>query len=139
MRLADGSSQEEPGSLPPAGRCDIPADWGASLGADFRGRVEFRRRFNKPTGLENGERVFLVVARVDAFGRLSLNGAGAVIIPPGGDETRLEISGILRPHNELVIEVELPRLTDKSAPLPRAAGRQSQPGGLIGEVRLEIG
>ena len=43
------------------GTMTMPADWCGSLGADFLGRVRYRRNFQKPTGLESGERVWLVV------------------------------------------------------------------------------
>ena len=138
VRLADGSSRPEEGTMPPAGRATLPDDWGATLGDDFRGRVEFRRQFNMPTGLSAIDKVFLVVEKIDAFGSLSLNGSTPLSIPPRASETRIQISELLKPTNELVVEVELPRLTDDSQPLPRPPERQSQAGGLIGEVRLEL-
>ncbi len=137
IRMADGSSQNESGNLPPPGRAKMPADWGESLGADFRGRVLYTRTFNRPTGLDEGQRVDLVVEQVDAFGVVSLNGQPLGEVGLSDTAPRFDITALLQPHNELRIEVELPRLTADSAPLVRP-GRENLPGGLIGEVRLEI-
>jgi beta-galactosidase/beta-glucuronidase len=137
MRMPDGSSQDESGDLPPPGRARMPADWGETLGADFRGRVSYNRTFNRPTGLEEGQRVDLVVEQVDAFGAVTLNGQPLGEVRLADAAARFIITSLLQPHNELAIEVELPRLTADSAPLPRP-GREHFPGGLIGEVRLEI-
>ena len=51
-------------SLPAAATMTMPADWAAVRWAPiFLGRVRYRRIFQKPTGLESGERVWLVVER----------------------------------------------------------------------------
>jgi hypothetical protein len=135
--LADGSRRCEPGDLPAPGRITMPADWGPTLGPDFRGRVSYCRRFGCPTGLGAGDRVELVIDRVDAFGCALLNGRPLGEIAAGGQIWRGDITARLMPRNELVIEVELPYLTEESPPLARL-GRDRLPGGLIGEVRLEI-
>lgn len=137
VRLADGSNRAESGDLPAPGRIQLPADWGATLGSDFRGRVAYLRRFGRPTGLDAAGRVELVITRVDAMGSVRLNGQGLGDIPAGGAVWRCDVTARLRPRNELVVEVELPRLTDRSPPLARP-GREGLPGGLIGRVRLEI-
>ena len=56
---------------------------------------------------------------------------------PGREPTRFDVTGVLAERNELVIEVELPPLSyaDEQRLRPERAGL---PGGLIGEVRLEI-
>ena len=36
---ADGTRHESTESLPPRGRVHLPADWGTTLGPEFRGRV----------------------------------------------------------------------------------------------------
>ncbi len=133
----NGKTVVEPGELPPAGRTHLPSDWGESLGRDFRGRVRYTRHFNRPTGLDGSQRVMLVVEQVDALGHISLNGEllGEVL---GQGGARFEVTSRLARHNMLAIEVELPRVTGQSAGLARPAGREDQPGGLVGEVRLEI-
>ena len=135
--LPDGSTQTEPGDLPPGGRLQMPADWGATLGPDFRGRVRYTRGFNWTAGLDPGDRVELVLEQADAFAEVALNGTLLGRMQIGDPATRFEIAALLQPRNELVVIVELPHLTPTSPPLPRR-GRDSLPGGLIGEVRLEI-
>ena len=132
--LPGGSQRRETCDLPAAGRIAVPGDWGATLGADFRGRVAYRRPFGCPTGLAAADRVDLVIERVDAYGRALLNGQSLGEIPAGGCLWRREITAGLRPRNELVVEVELPG----GDPPPARPGREDRPGGLVGEVRLEI-
>lgn len=113
----------------------MPADWGESLGPDFRGRVQYRRRFNRPTGLLPAQRVDLVLAGVDARAKVLLNDRPLLEIPPGGEPARIDVAARLQDRNLLVVEVELPRWEEGVA---RPAGREHLPGGLYGEVRLEI-
>ncbi len=115
----------------------MPSDWSASLGAEFRGRVLYRRRFGCPTGLGRQDRVTLVVDAVDAFGSVALNGQQLGDVPPGAGSSSFLITDLLQRRNDLQIEVELPEL-ERGVSLPRP-GRDKLPGGLIGEVRLEIG
>jgi hypothetical protein len=135
--LADGSTRETAGVLPPPGRVHMPADWGQTLGATFRGRVQYRRDFGCPTGLEAGDRVELVIERVDAFGVVVFNTRSLGQIHAGGEKASFDVTSWLRRRNELLIEVELPEVTSASAPLSRP-GREGLPGGLVGEVRIEI-
>jgi hypothetical protein len=132
--------------LPPGGTVAMPGDWGAILGADFRGLVRFSRRFAQPTGLGAETRVWLVIEEVDwqaavtlnghALGEVRFSGASAegnVMLCPA----RFEIAALLLPRNELTIDVLLPEVAADAPPLVRP-GREGQPGGLIGVVRLEI-
>ncbi len=136
--LADGSTEvtyESP--LPPGGHVEMPADWGATLGEDFRGQVMYQRHFGCPSGLEPSDRVILVIQRIDAFGTVALNGSPIGIVPAGGEPARFDITANLKRRNLLAILVELPRITADSQPLDRP-GRDELPGGLVGEVRLQI-
>ena len=136
--LSDGSTEIEPGDLPPSGRVRLPCDWGDSLGQDFRGQVRFTRHFHRPTGLDQGQAVLLAVEQVDAWARIILNdhflGELRAVASPG----RFDVTNHLRERNELTVDVELPRVSAESTPLSRAVGREGKPGGLVGEVRLEI-
>jgi hypothetical protein len=116
----------------------MPADWGESLGTGFRGRVEYSRCFNRPTGLEPGQRVDLVLEGLDAFGSVALNGQRLGDIDAGAAAVRIDISSLLADRNHLVVEVELPSADDSGNSPQRPAGREHLPGGLYGEVRLEI-
>ena len=136
-RLVDGTSQTIVGPLPAPGETLDPSYWGELLGRDFRGRVRYTRRFNRPTGMAEILRIDLVIEGVDAFGRVILNGQPLGEIPLGLVEFRTEITSRLEPFNRLEIEVELPECDESSLRMPRGS-RDGLPGGLVGEVRLEI-
>lgn len=118
--------------LPEAGLITMPSDWSPIAGPDFRGRVLFTRRFGCPTGIVDDDRVELVVEAVDQRASIELNGQLLGETRWGADPWRLEITDRLRPANELRITVELP-----ADPQDRGE-RTGKPGGVIGEVRLEI-
>ena len=122
----------------PGGRMQMPSDWGESLGNGFRGRVRYQRRFNRPTGLDKGQIVYVSVAAVDCFGEVSLNDTTLGQVVGDRPNQRFVVTEILQSANELSVIVELPRDDPNSDPLLRPAGRENLPGGLIGEVRLEI-
>lgn len=131
---SDAAPRETTAALPPAGKAAMPSDWGATLGRDFRGRVRYRRAFGRPT-LEPGETVILVLEAVDAAAHVSLGGE-----PLGetrGGPARFDVTALLRPRNELTVEVALPAYSPDEEKQIRGA-RAGLPGGLIGEVRLEI-
>lgn len=134
---ADGTIAEQTTDLPPDGKIDIPSDWGPTLGKEFRGRVIYCRRFGQPTGLQANDAVDLVLDRVDCFGRAWLNKTLIGDIPPGGAAARFDIRPLLLPRNELIVEVCFPVVPAGQPPLDRP-GREHLPGGLVGEVRLEI-
>ena len=131
--LASGESQRD--GLAAAGRIQMPADWGEVLGADFHGQVRFTRFFHRPTGLSEIETVRLVVEQVDCRAELTINDH-PLGNQDGTDVGRYDITTLLKPHNNLTIRVELPRDADSTPPRP--TGRLGMPGGIPGEVRLEI-
>lgn len=134
---ADGRVEEEPGELPPQADYRPPADWAAAIGPDFRGRVLFQRYFNKPSGLEVHEQVWLKINGVDPGAAVSLNGqplGHAGCLPPPAE---FHLTPLLADRNELLFLVELPRV-EPGATAPPRYGREQLPGGLIGEVYLEI-
>ena len=117
-------------------RVTVPGDWGESLGGDFCGRARYQRRFNRPTNLTSAERVWLVLEAVDYQADLTLNGhpLGAMrSLQPA----RFDITAALELSNLLTVDVSLPATVFADSTLRRT--RAGQPGGLIGEVRLEIG
>jgi hypothetical protein len=147
--VADGRLQSADDSLPAPGITTLPDNWGTVLGSDFQGTVRFTRRFNCPTGLGAGSRVWLVVDDVDWHATIVLNGQllGAAVCSFAAHSVseqsfltcgaRFDITTDLLPQNVLAITVASPILNSIGNPQARP-GRAGQPGGLIGLVRLEI-
>ena len=133
----DGSVLCTEGEVPPAGTIVMPSDWGGTLGPHFRGRVRYCRRFGRPSGLATADRVELVVEQVDAMGSVELNDRSLGIIAVGQTRWRYDVTSRLQPRNLLCIDVDLPQESPDSPALSRQE-REGLPGGLIGEVRLEI-
>lgn len=114
---------------PGHGKQKLPADWSATLGADFRGTARYTRVFHQPTGLERGQQVWLVVEPGPSALAVKLNDQP---LPPEaagesdeGPFLRFAIGHLLSPTNHLIIDVT-------------HTATASECGGLTGEVRLEI-
>ncbi|MEX2188410.1 MAG: hypothetical protein WD875_16500 [Pirellulales bacterium] len=128
---------ESTDGLPPSGQLQMPADWSELLGREFRGRVEYRRRFGRPTGIDSGRRVWLVCDGADAWAALTLNGQRLGDVDGPAARAEFDITERLQERNEITATVECPRRTDDGQGVDRG-NRTSLPGGLIGETRLEI-
>jgi hypothetical protein len=133
---ADGHYEVVRDDLPTSTRATMPADWSESFGLRFLGRVRYVRTFQKPTGLDAGERVWLVVEppRSQVTARLAERTLGSV--QANGPAGRFDITSLLADRNMLEIVVEHPMLDEQGHPTDAAA--IGLPGGLIGDVRLEI-
>jgi hypothetical protein len=116
-----GYSSPERHLLPPAGRMNVPCRWADGGLAGFAGRVRFRRRFGYPGRIDAYERVWLTFDGADTWAEVALNGA-ALGRHEGEGAFEYEVTNLLRPRNELVVEVEGPAET----------------AGLCGEVALEV-
>jgi hypothetical protein len=114
----------------------MPADWSSAFGAEFRGRVRYHRVFQSPTGLDSGERVWLVVEPPRSRGAVQLNGKPLGDVSWGGPSFRADITDLLQDHNRLEIVVENPTLDGDTS--RNDDSDIHLPGGLIGEVHLEI-
>jgi beta-galactosidase/beta-glucuronidase len=130
----DGTLAEIADPLPPGGRLAMPSDWSKLLGPDFHGRVRHLRRFARPTGLDSGERVWLVCDGAADAATIALNGAPLGAIPGTNQPTRFDVTERLLPRNELVIDVDFP--SAKTA--QQTPTTETNCGGLTGEVQLEI-
>lgn len=122
-----GAAGAVPDGLPEPATIRLPGDWGAAFGDDFRGRVRFCRRFNRPTGLASGDRVWLFLAGVHPRGEVRLNGQ-LLGEADASQPARFLVSVILQVHNELTIDIDVPH----SEEAPRS------PGGILTLVALEI-
>jgi hypothetical protein len=110
--------------LPASGKQTMPADWSSTLGANFRGRVRYLRRFGKPGFTEPYEQLWIVCQQVRSRASVLLN--GEVLGEVSGDQPGIfEVTDKLAFRNMLELVVEH----------PAGAG---EAGGIVGDVRLEI-
>ncbi|HEY7531985.1 MAG TPA: hypothetical protein VH681_04275 [Nitrospiraceae bacterium] len=114
----------------------MPSDWGDALGRDFLGCVRYRRRFHAPTNLTPQDFVWLVVEPPRSVGTVELNGHYLGNVEYDQPEGRFEVMSLLREANELLVYVSHPAL-DPDGNRPQQ-DYVNLPGGLVGEVRLEI-
>jgi len=119
----------------PRERYQMPADWCEPLGPDFLGVVRYTRKFNRPTNLSD-DHVWLVVEPPRSCGRVFVNGHELGYVRLGAPAGRFDITALLQDYNAVLIEVEHPELDDDGN--TSDDGSIYVPGGLIGEVRLEI-
>jgi hypothetical protein len=121
--------------VPPRNRATMPADWCAVMEPDFLGVVRYGRTVYRPTNL-SGERVWLVVEPARSLAVVRVNGEVLGRVRFGSELGRFDITPLLVEHNRVEIDVEHPAL-DENQSAPDDDSRLV-PGGLTGEVRLEI-
>ena len=109
------------------------------LPARASGRAIFRRRFNRPTGLDTWERVVLEVDRTIFSGEISVNDTPIGQLQ-SGQFFSADITALLQPSNEIQAEVDSHMAAVQ--PPPSASIYIVDPneplGSPIGEVRLVI-
>lgn len=110
--------------LPTAGTVKFPADWQTILG-DFRGTLQFTRRFNCPTNLEATDKVYLVLDGVGGTAEIKLNQQPVGTVREPDHTARFDVTAALRLHNLLEITINW-------------NGPATELGGLWGPVALEI-
>jgi hypothetical protein len=103
-------------------------------GENFWGRVRYVRTFHAPPGLQFDERVWLVVEPQRTIARVVLVEETLGVVEARGPAQRFDITHRLSPDNRLEIFVDHPAVEDDTT-LDSAT---LAPGGLVGEVRLEI-
>lgn len=113
-------------------RQQMPADWSAALGCDFCGEARYQRFFHRPTGIDAGERVWLVCHGAIDQAVVVLNGKRVGEFAGPSAAARFDVTGLLAPRNELLIDVTF------LATLGDGEPAEDRCGGLTGEVRLEI-
>lgn len=93
-------------TLPPPCFLTLPCRWEEGELADFAGRVRFRRRFGAPTRVGPGEHLWLTFGGTsDARVWLNTDYLGE---HHGAGPFEFEVTGRLRPRNELAVEVDVP-------------------------------
>jgi hypothetical protein len=116
-------------------RSQMPADWCETMGPDFLGVVRYSRKFNRPTNLRD-DRVWLVVEPPRSCCLVRVNRTFIGHVRYGSAAGRFDITDLIEDHNVVDIDVEHPELDDDgNSPND---GSVCTPGGLVGEVRLEI-
>lgn len=107
--------------------------------ASQSGRTAYRRRFNRPSGLDAWESVTLEIDRVLFCGEAALNGTPLGKLQTG-ELFAVDITSLLQDSNELIVEVD-PN-TAAAKPTPSATiyivDPNEPPGSPIGEARLVI-
>jgi glycosyl hydrolase family 2 len=106
----------------------LRAPWDAEWLQEASGAVRCTRHFNRPTGIEGGDRVWLVIEGLNCSAAVSLNDipvGRASRLPIGEPPARFDITPHLQPRNRIAID-----LADPTGDDPLAS---------LGEVRLEIG
>lgn len=102
-----------------SGRIDLPCDRSelaaalatGSSAADplaEKGPITLTRHFHLPTGLEQGDRVWLAVRCIRPVRAARLNGMPLPLAEQGDGSQRAELTGLLSPRNELAIDLPLP-------------------------------
>ncbi|HVU90348.1 MAG TPA: hypothetical protein VHD36_23665 [Pirellulales bacterium] len=137
MALSDGTLTESARDVSEFARLKAPADWAETLGPEFRGRVSYTRRFNRPTNLEPHDRVWLMAEGVDARGNVTIDSRHLGAIDGYALAAEWDVTHLLQASSVLSVDIELPP-TGAGQPPPVRPGRELLAGGLIGEVRLEI-
>ncbi len=123
---AEDSPRTSPASQPaPVHRIRLRhpwQQWATPLG------TRWQRRFNRPSGLGPTQRVWIVVAGIEASGTAALNGQVIGALCGQADRpSAFEVTHLLRPHNQLELELAAPPLAGDS---PR-----STPGKVWIEIR----
>lgn len=109
-----------------AGTVRMPQAWREIFG-DVCGTAQFRRKFHRPTNLESHEHVVLVFTEIRGSGQVLLNGQHVGQFNAAGDAVEIEITSLLKPFNEIAVEISFDPQFEPGAP-----------GGLSGAVALEI-
>lgn len=136
MLRDDGGCERSRDGLPPTARATMPADWSGSLGREFRGRVRYHRVFQWLTALDAGEQAYLVVEPPRSRGIVLLGSEVLGEVVWGGPPGRFHVTHRLRERNRLEVVVDHPVLD--ACRRPDDDDGLQLPGGLVGEVRLEI-
>ena len=106
----------------------LRAPWDVELLEVASGSVRCTRQFNRPTGIEATDRVWLVIEGLTCSAAVSLNETplGTASCSPASDPpARFDITPHLQPRNRIAID-----LADPTGDNPLVC---------LGEVRLEIG
>ena len=102
----------------PAGEIRLPSRWKDAFG-DARGTVRLSRKFNGPTGIEPGDRIWLEVAAGGEAGVL-LNGDWLGHVGPGVI-ARFDVSNRIALHNRTELDLSREEAAASEVPIAEVA------------------
>lgn len=108
--------------------------WQALLEPQAAGHLRLSRSFHAPTRLDPDERVWLVVDGADPHAEVAFNGQLLGTTPGYALAAAWDITQRLSPRNGVELRFHLP--PEASGAL--RPGRYGLPGGILGQVRLEV-
>lgn len=117
---------ERDGTAEPLRFAYIPAEWRELFG-DRAGTAVFRRRFNRPTGLEESDEIWIVFPAVPGEVSFEINGRALSPCELTPERRAYDVTAELQEFNLMEVQV-------KDDP----ASHAGRPGGLCETVYLEI-
>ena len=130
--VCDGPQISDDASVPQSATVKMPGSWLEDLGEDFRGTVRYQRMFNRPTGLTEATNLQLVFQQVVGDAEVYLNDQPLGTIRWPECTSSFDVTNVLEARNQ--IRVEIRALTPDRV----EAGLALPPGGMVGEVQLQI-
>ncbi len=106
-------------------RIRMPASIKESFG-EVSGRILFRRRFQRPTNLDDNERVHIAFDGIGGRAEIAVNGQTLGTVENNSETVSFDMTSLLGPSNELTVDLTISWGVDQS------------PGGLYEPVAIEI-
>jgi beta-galactosidase/beta-glucuronidase len=106
-------------------RIRMPASWQSAFG-NVSGTIRFRRRFQRPTNLDENERVHIAFDGIGGEASIAVNDQPIGSLSDTAETSSFDVTELLLPSNELSVE------------LTHSPGDASTLGGLYKPVALEI-
>lgn len=106
-------------------RVRMPCSIQESFG-NVSGRILFRRRFQKPSNLDDNEQVHIAFDGIGGRAEISVNGQAVGIVVNNPETVSFDMTKLLEPSNELTVELTI------------SDGEDQSPGGLFKPVAVEI-
>ncbi len=110
----------------------MPGSWSADLGEDFQGTVRYQRMFNRPTGITQETTLRLVFQQIVGDADVHLNDEllGTILWP--NQTGSFDVTDRMNPRNQIRVDIQALR-SGKAG-----ADQAPPPGGMVGEVQLQI-
>ena len=106
-------------------RVRMPCSWQSAFGG-MSGRIRFSRRFQRPTNLDENERVHIAFDGIGGQAQIAVNGQEIGRLSNNVETVSFDITSILSVSNELSVELSF------------SPDNEATPGGLHQPVAIEI-